>query len=424
MTATTSRRRSAHPPLGARTPARNEDFFDPGQLAELRAYSRPRKRVDLVAKVVVGAVDLALIFLLDLGPEVDGRVDGSPWALRLVVVAGVFAVISQIVLLPADWWATMVHDRRHGLSNQSAGLWAGDQVKGLLLNIVLSGLLLVPIFWAIRTFDTWWLVGGLVFFAIALFLNFVYPVLIMPRFNKFTPMEPGPLRTRIEEIADLAGTSIEGVYTMDGSKRSRRGNAFVAGFGPTKRVVVYDTMLEGPDGPAFTLEQVAQVVAHEIGHYRLNHIPKTFPLAGLQMLVALAFVQYVVGSDSVLGWAGVDDLGDPGAAPLFLLGLGIPMAGLGLVSAWVSRHNEREADLEALELLGDPSSFVAMWPSFVALNKSDLEPGWWERLNASHPGVAERMQFGLDWAEMNGVPVQRPAVAAVPPTAGPEAESG
>jgi STE24 endopeptidase len=423
MTATTTRRRSAHPPLGARTPARNEDFFDPDQLAELRAYSRPRKRVDLVAKVAVGAVDLALIFLLDLGPELDARVAGSPWPVRLVAVAGIFALISQIVLLPADWWATMVHDRRHGLSNQGAGLWAGDQVKGLLLNIVLSGLLLVPIFWAIRTFDTWWLVGGLVFLAIALFLNFVYPVLIMPRFNEFTPMEPGPLRTRIEEIADLAGTSIEGVYTMDGSKRSRRGNAFVAGFGPTKRVVVYDTMLDRPDGPAFTLEQIAQVVAHEIGHYRLNHIPKTFPLAGLQMLVALAFVQYVVGSDAVLGWAGVDELGDPGAAPLFLLGIGVPMAGLALLSAWVSRRNEREADLEALELLGDPSSFVAMWPSFVALNKSDLEPGWWERLNASHPGVAERMQFGLDWAEMNGVPAERPAVAAVPPTEGPEAES-
>ena len=407
MTATI-RRQSAHPPLGARTPARNEDFFDEDQLTELRAYSRPRKKVDLAVKIIVGAVDLVLIFVLDLGPEVAGWVDGAPWPVQLVVVAGIFALVSQVLMLPADWWATMVHDKRHGLSNQSAGLWAGDQVKGLVLNVVLSALLLVPIFWAIRTFDTWWLVGGLLFLGIALFLNFVYPVLIMPRFNKFTPMEPGPLRSRIEEIAELADTSIEGVYTMDGSKRSRRGNAFVAGFGPTKRVVVYDTMLE------FPLEQIAQVVAHEIGHYRLNHIPKTFPLAGLQMLITLAFVQYVIGSDTVLGWAGVDDLGDPGAAPLFLLGLGVPMAALGLVSSWVSRRNEREADLEALELLGDPTSFVAMWPSFVALNKSDLEPGWWDKLNASHPGVAERMQFGLDWAELNQVPVTPPQVAAVP----------
>jgi len=408
MTATI-RRGSAHPPLGARTPARNEDFFDEAQLADLRAYARPRKRVDLAAKVAVGAVDLVLILLLDLGPAIDDAVAGAPWPVRLLLVASTLALISQLLVLPADWWSTMVHDRRHGLSNQSAGLWVSDQVKGVVLTVVLTGLLLVPVFWTIRSLDTWWLAGGLLFLVVALFLNFVYPVLIMPRFNRFTAMEAGPLRTRIEEIADLAGTRIEGVYTMDGSTRSRRGNAFVAGFGPTKRVVVYDTML------GFELEQIATVVAHEIGHYRLNHIPKTFPLAGLQVLVALAFVQYVVGSDTVLGWAGVEDLGDPGAAPLFLLGLGLPMVLLGLVSAWWSRRNEREADLEALELLGDPTSFVGMWPALVALNKADLEPGWWERLNASHPGPAERMQFGLDWASMNGLPVERPSVAAIPP---------
>ncbi len=164
----------------------------------------------------------------------------------------------------------------------------------------------------------------------------------------------------------------------------------------------------------FPLEQIAQVVAHEIGHYRLNHIPKVFPLAGLQMFLSLAFVQYVGGNDTVLGWAGVDDLGDPAAVPVFLLAFGIPSIALGLVSAWVSRRNEREADLEALELLGDPSSFVAMWPRFVELNKADLEPSIWERWNASHPGTAERMQFGLDWAEMNDVPAEHPGRASVP----------
>jgi len=410
----TIRRGSAHPPLGARTPARNEDFFDDAQLADLRAYRRPRKRVDLAAKVVTGAIDLLLIFVLDLGPAIDDAVAGAPWPLRLVVVGATFALLSELLLLPAEWWSTMVHDKRHGLSNQSTALWVSDQVKGMVLTVVLTGLLLVPVFAAIRGLDTWWLAGGLAFLAVALFLNFVYPVLIMPRFNRFTPMEPGPLRTRIEEIADLAGTRIEGVYTMDGSTRSRRGNAFVAGFGPTKRVVVYDTMLDDSEGFAFSLEHVATVVAHEIGHYRLNHIPKTFPLAGLQVLIALAFVQHAVGSDTVLRWAGVDDLGEPGAAPLFLLGLGLPMTLLGLVSAWWSRRNEREADLEALELLGDPTSFVGMWPALVARNKADLEPGWWERLNASHPAPAERMQFGLDWAAMNGVPVERPEKAAVP----------
>ena len=409
MTATaTIRRDSAHPPLGARTPARADDFFDEAQLAELRAYARPVKRVRLATKVLVAVVDLILIFGLDAGPTIAGWSGSAPWPVRVVAVAAVFGLVSDVLQAPVSWWSTMVHDKRHGLSNQTPGLWVADQIKGLVLGVVLAAALLVPVFWAIRTFDTWWLVGGLLFLVVALFFNFVYPVLIMPRFNKFTPMPDGPLRSRIEEIAGLAGVTIEGVYTMDGSKRSRRGNAFVAGFGPTKRVVVFDTMLD------FPIEQIAQVVAHEIGHYRLNHIPKTFPLSGLQMLAVLAFVQYVGGHETVLGWAGVDDLGDPAAVPLFGAALTIPSTVLSVVSAWLSRRNEREADLEALELLGDPTSFVAMWPAFVELNKADLEPGWWDDLTASHPPIPQRMQFGLDWAEMNGVAAQRPEKAAVP----------
>lgn len=402
------RRSSAHPSLGTRTPARNEDFFDERQLADLRAYARPVKRVRLAGRALGTIVDLVLIFVADLGPTLDDAVSGAPWPVRLLVVAGVLGLVAQLVQLPFDWWATMVHDKRHGLSNQTTALWIGDQIKEAILSVVLIGVLLVPVYAAVRGVETWWLIGGLIFFGIVLTLNFVYPVLIMPRFNKFTPMPEGELRSRIEQIADLAETSIEGVYTMDGSKRSRRGNAFVAGFGPTKRVVVFDTMLD------FPIEQIAQVVAHEIGHYRLNHIPKTFPLAGLQMLVSLAFVQYVGGNDTVLGWAGVDDLGDPAAAPVFVLTFGLPAMAMGLVSAWVSRRNEREADLEALELLGDPTSFVSMWPRFVALNKSDLEPGPWERWNSSHPETAERMQFGLDWAAMNDIPAVAPNPAAVP----------
>ena len=407
MTATI-RRDSAHPPLGARTPALAEEFFDEEQLAELRSHARPLKRMRLVARGVVTLVDLVLIFLLDLGPTAAGWFDAMPWPVQVAGVAAVFALLSQVIHAPFDWWATMVHDARHGLSNQTPAIWFGDQAKQAVLSVVLGALVLVPIYWAIRTFDTWWLIGGLLFLAVALFLNFVYPVLIMPRFNKFTPMPDGALRTRIEEIADLAGVTVEGVYTMDGSKRSRRGNAFVAGFGPTKRVVVFDTMLD------FPIEHIAQVVAHEIGHYRLNHIPKTFPLAGLQMLVTLAFVQYVGGHETVLGWAGVDRLADPASVPVFGVALGIPLTALSVLTAWVSRRNEREADLEALELLADPTSFVAMWPGLVERNKADLEPGWWDKLTASHPQVPERMQFGLDWAEMNAVAVVRPQKASVP----------
>lgn len=402
------RRGRRHPPLGRRTPARTEDFFDADQLAALAAYARPRKRVAMAARVVTLAVEAVLLFGLDLGPRIVDALD-APWPVQLVAVVGAFAVVGAAIEAPFGYWSTLVHDRRHGMSNHGLGLWASDLVKDAVLGIVLSGVVLVPIFAVVREVDSWWLAGGLLFLGLAVVLNFVYPVWIMPRFNRFTPMEPGPLRARIEEIAAMAGTSIEGVYTMDGSRRSRRGNAFVAGFGPTKRVVVFDTML------ALPLEQVATVVAHEIGHYRLHHIPKSFPLAGGQMLASLAFVQWAGTEERILSWAGVDALGDPGSAPLFIALFGVPSVAFGLVSAWLSRRHEREADLEALELLRDPDTFVAMWPAMVELNKADLEPGWWERRNASHPEIPERMQFGLDWAELQGIATRPLELASVAP---------
>ena len=410
MTAVTVRRDSAHPPLGVRTPARTEDFFDEQQLAELRAYARPRKRVKLVTTLVTLALTLLFVFGFDVGPTIAGWFDGAPWPVQALGVLAVFLLANEVLDAPTEWWSTMVHDRRHGMSEHTPGLWLADKVKNALLGLVLLGILSLTLLWAIRSFDTWWFVGGLAYLVIAVVLTFVAPVVIMPRFNKFTPMPAGELRSRIEEIAAAAGVEIEGVYTMDGSKRSRRGNAFVAGFGPSKRVVVFDTMLDLP------LEQIAQVVAHEIGHYRLNHIPKSFPLSGLQMLVAFALVQYVGGSESVLSAADVDDLGDPAALPVLILAMGAAFTLLGVVSAWLSRRNEREADLEALELLGDPTNFVAMWPALVELNKADLEPGRWARLNASHPDVPERMQFGLDWAALNEIPARAPGKAPVPAT--------
>ena len=402
-------RNSLHPSVSARTPFDNDDFFDESQLRDLRAYARPLKRVRLVERIVDTALLAVLTFVLDIWPDVADLAGGQGWAVRLAVVILVLNLLATVTSLPVSYWASMVHDKRHGVSNMTMGTFVGDQLKGIVVNTLLFWLLFTPLLAAIHSFDNWWLIGGVAIFVVQVFFAFAYPVLIMPRFNKFEPMPEGEVRTRIEDIADLAGVSIEGVYTMDGSKRSRRGNAFVAGFGPTKRVVVFDTVMDMP------LPRLSQIIAHEIGHYRLKHITQSFPVAAAQFLVALAVIQLIGTNDTVLGWASVESLGDPAALPLFLTLFAIPMTGLGLVSSWLSRRHEREADLEALELLTDPTSFVALWPDLVELNKADLEPGWWDKLNASHPEIGERMQFGADWAAMNGIAYEPPAKAAVPP---------
>jgi STE24 endopeptidase len=217
----------------------------------------------------------------------------------------------------------------------------------------------------------------------------------MPRFNQFTPMEVGDLRGRIEAVAARAGERISGVFTMDASKRTRRDNAFVAGFGPTKRVVLYDTMLEHPP------EVIEQVVAHEIGHYRLSHVQKSVVFQSVLMLAVFAFLGWFTEWDWALDRAGVESIEDPAALPLLLLGLGIGFKGSAFIAAWYSRAKERQADLEALELLAQPAAFIDVWRRMAPKNKAELEPPWWKRIEASHPDIAERMAFGAEWERRN-----------------------
>jgi STE24 endopeptidase len=390
-----ARRGSAHPPLARRTPYRAEDWFSTEELAEARRYAHPVNRLKLVRSVLSAAVLVALVFTKAV-PRLLHHLGWRGWALEVLVASFVLTLADTVATSWISGYLQLSYDKRWGLSNQTPGRFVADQVKDVAISTLLVAALLTPVYAAIHATGLWWLWGWAGFMAVILAVTFIYPVAIMPRFNKFTPMPDGELRSHIEAVAGLAGTTIEGVYTMDASKRSTRGNAFVAGFGATKRVVVFDTIL---DYPITTIEQI---VAHEIGHYRLKHIVKTVPFQGLLFLAAFAFVALVGRWHGLLRWAGVHSLGDPGAVPLFLGLFGVAWAALNLAQAWFSRFKEREADLEALELLGRPDHFLDVWRRMAPDNKVELEPSRWTRMNGTHPEVPERMAFGQAWAEQNG----------------------
>jgi STE24 endopeptidase len=386
-------RNSAHPPLGRRTPYRPDDWFSADELAEARRYARPVKRLRIVRSALSGAVILILI-LTKAAPNLHDSLGGG-WALGVLEAGFLVTVVDTLATAWITGYLQLSYDKKWGLSNQTPARFVTDQLKDVVIGTLLVAVLLIPVYAAIRATSLWWLWGWLGFLAVILAVTFIYPVAIMPRFNKFTPLPEGELRSRIEHVAHLAETPIEGVYTMDASKRSTRGNAFVAGFGATKRVVLFDTILDYPPG---TIEQI---VAHEIGHYRLKHITKSVPFQAILFLAAFIFVAVLGSWDRLLGWAGVDRLGDPGSIPLFLGLFGLAWTALNLAQAWFSRFKEREADLEALELLARPDDFIDVWKRMAPDNKMELEPSRWTMLNNTHPEVPERMAFGRVWAEAN-----------------------
>jgi STE24 endopeptidase len=310
-------------------------------------------------------------------------------------VLAAFLLVTTLISLPFDAWIDLRHDRRHGLSTQTARGFAADTVKELLVAVVLTSLLLIPVYAAIRSTEQWWIAGWAIATTFATVLALAYPVLIMPRFNRFEPLPEGDLRQRIEAVAATAGERIAGVFVMDASRRTTRDNAFVAGWGPTKRVVLFDTMLDHPH------EVIEQIVAHEIGHYRLRHIPKSIIVQALVFLAVFAFLGWFTEWDRALDWAGVDTIEDPRGVGLLLLGIGVGMTALSFLTAWYSRAKERQADLEALELLARPDDFIEVWRRLAPRNRAELEPSRWKRMQASHPEIAERMQFGQTWSAHN-----------------------
>lgn len=409
---------AAEPPLAAPTagaalatyrPMPNDpaDWFSTDELQRARDYQRPLARLRIVRGSITAVVLVVFVFA-EVGPRLLDALGVTNWVLQLFVMVAALEAVSLLYNPILDAWVDLKHDKEWGLSTQTPKRFVGDQAKNLVLGLVMNTVLLVPLYWVIRTTEHWWLLGWLLVLVFSIGIGFLFPIVIAPIFNKFTPLEEGELSQRIDAVAGRAGVDISGAFVADESKRSRRDNAYVAGLGATRRVVLFDTLLGHP--PAV----VEQVVAHEIGHWRLHHLRRQIPLAAVLSFFVFGFLKVLSSWDWLFEQAGiptdtaVPPIGSPAALPILLFGVQAGFLVTGLVSSWVSRAFERQADLEALELLQEPQVMLDMQRRLHVKNLADLEPNLLRRLQATHPPAAERMAFTAAWAEANGVAVERP----------------
>lgn len=377
------------------TPADPAELFDPADLERARAYQRPLRR--LRAGRLVGGLAVTVAFVVaEVGPRlVDGLgLDGRIAQLLVVFVALELARLA--VDVPLDAWVDLRHDRRWGLSTQTGPGLAADEVKSTLLSLVIGGLLLVPVYALVRATSWWWLWAWVLLMVVAVAVGALFPVVIAPLFNRFEPLADGDLLDRVRLVADRAGVEVARVEVADESRRSRRDNAYVAGLGPTRRLVLYDTLLDTPP------ELVEQAVAHELGHVRRHHLRRQLQVlapVSFAVLAALGALSRWNGLFEAFGLAGP---GDPAGLPLAVLAVEAAGAAVAPVTAWVSRALEREADLEALSLLGRPDLVEAMLRRLHVNNLADLDPGRLARRNAGHPSAAERIAFARSWGLLHG----------------------
>jgi STE24 endopeptidase len=346
------------------------------------------------------AIGLLIALLLGLTPlgarlvEWCGRPFGGHWVARAVLGGLAVVFIAALVTVPFSARQHVVM-RDYGLSTQGWGGWIVDLLKGYAITAVLGGLTLLG-FYAVTRYVPrwWWAYGAAGAAALVVLLSFVFPVLVEPIFNKFTPMPDGQLRSDLIAMAARDRVPVRDVLVADASRRTRTVNAYVSGFGATRRIVVYDTLLEQA-----TPAEVESVVAHELGHAKRGDVI-TGTVLGAVGAASAVIVVYLLGSwAGLLRRAGITAIGEPRSIALLLALAAIAGLLAGPAQNLMTRRIEARADAHALALTGDPTTFEAMQARLSTVNLSDPDPNRWEYLLfASHPSTVERMAAARAYA--------------------------
>jgi STE24 endopeptidase len=362
--------------------------FSPDERARARAYHRPLY-LALLLDVALGAGLLAALAWTSLGDWLFSPLESiSPVAAAAAYAALVTAFVS-ILDSPLAFWRGWRRERRWGFSTQTAGAWLADRAKGLAVSVVLAAAAWSAAVALARALPGWWaLPAGFALALAVLLLSFVAPVVLEPIFNRFRPLEDETLADRLRLLSERAGVPVREVLVADASRRTTKVNAYVSGIGRTRRVVLFDTLLQAADPGA-----VQVVVAHELGHRRDGHVAKLTLLAMAGAAVAVAVLWAVLGTR----------MGDPRTLPeALLLLLALELVGLA-PGAWLSRRFERAADRCSLDLTEEPSAFARAHLELARRNLSDLEPPRLVYLLLfSHPTPPERLALGRAWRAAPG----------------------
>jgi STE24 endopeptidase len=387
-------------PAGGRTPVDPSAGFTPTQIARAEDFAAALRPASL-ASLLLGLAVSAVFGLTHAGAATARAVArplGGGWGWQVLLGTVAILVVGRLVTLPLAAYAEMVR-HRYGLSTRGWGLWARDVATSTGINAGLTAVgLLALVALARRAPRSWWAWAGGAAAALVVIGSFLYPLLIEPAFNRFDPMPASPLRTELFALADRSGTPVQDVLVADASRRTTALNAYVSGFGSTRRIVVYDTVLD-----QLSDAEIESIVGHELGHVATDDVLTGTLIGALGAGAGVALLGWLLGAPSLLRRAGATGPGDGQVVGLLLLLLAVGTLVSTPVQNLVSRHIEARADLHALDLTDDPASFVAVQEALGVANLNDPDPpAVWQWVFGSHPTVAQRVAFAADWVKEHG----------------------
>lgn len=317
------------------------DLYDEERYRKQQDYAMTNRKFTLISGLVSTLITLGIFAFGGFAAfdRAARSVSGSP-VVQALVFWGIFYLISWVVSLPFDAWRTFVIEQRFGFNRSTPKIFVTDAIKSLLLNMLIMGAVLALCAWIYTLSPHWfWLIAWGAVSLFSLFMQYFYSQLIVPLFNKQTPLPEGELRSAIEAFAAQVDFRLENIYVIDSSKRSSKSNAYFTGFGRRKRVVLYDTLMEQLD-----TEEIVGVLAHEIGHYKHHHIILSTLEGFATNLLMFWLFSLLIGNSELAAAAGC-------AEPSFHVNLAVfsliytPLSLLlDVLTNIISRRHERQAD--------------------------------------------------------------------------------
>lgn len=356
----------------------------------------PGKRYNRT-KLAIGILSTILSFVVLLILVAEGYSKGfALWAgtiasqsyLALLLFSLAVGLSQTVITLPLSFYSGYIIEHRYGLSNQSLWRWAGERLKGLLVAAPIGAAVLIVLYYCLNRYGSaWWLPVSIALTVFSVVLARLAPVLIMPLFYKFTPLADGSLKERIMRLCAEAGLRVEGVFSFNLSKNTKKANAGFTGIGKSRRIILGDTLVK-----EFSEEEIETVFAHELGHYKHRHIIIGICIGTVSTFAGLFIAARLYeASLSVFGFSSITELA---ALPLLAIWLSVFALVTSPLGNIISRRHERQADAYAVKSTGNRSAFVSALRKLAAMNLADPEPHpLVEFLFYSHPAIARRIKI-------------------------------
>lgn len=347
-----------------------------------------------VAETSIFFVAILILLFTGLSLKIESIAFGisSNSYFALLIFFGIIGFAEGFITFPIGFYSDYILEHKYGLSNQTLSGYFKEKLKGFSLGIVLGIPLMFAFYYILLTFGSqWWLVLGIFMFIVSVIIGRLAPTLLMPLFYKFIPIENESLKNRILDLCKKTGVKINGIFTFDMSKNTKKANAAFTGIGKSKRIILGDTLINN-----FSEEEIEMVFAHEMGHYTKKHIMKMMITSTILTFAGLFITAKLY--EASLGFFGFESVSQIAALPLLFLYLSLYGLITNPISNIQSRKFEWEADTYALETTKDKASFISAMEKLADQNLADKTPNKIiEYLFHSHPSLEKRIQFAKDY---------------------------